>query len=267
VAAGRRGAKLILAARNEHLLRELADELQADGAEVEIVLGDVTNGGDRQRMIQAAIDRFGGLDVLINNAGIGATGHFAEASEDRLRKIMEVNFFGMSELTRLAIPVLTEGTTPMLVNISSIAAKRGIPARSEYSASKFALQGLSEALRPELARYGIDLLVVCPGLTATNFSKNMVENKARLPMDHKRSMTPDQVAEATLRAMVRGKREIVLTGAGKLLIFVSRFFPWFVERVMARKVRALYKDEIEERRWRRQENQEKEKRETVGAAP
>src|SRR5205823_10051985 len=115
----------------------------------------------------------------------------------RLRAIMEVNFFGLAETTRAFLPMLREGNKPALVNISSIAGKRGIPARSEYSTSKFAVQGFSEALRGELAKDGIDVLVVCPGLTQTNFSQNMIEQKARLPMDHLRGMTPQQVADAT----------------------------------------------------------------------
>src|SRR5205814_3317187 len=135
----------------------------------------------------------------INNAGIGATGHFAEVAPERLRKIMEVNFFGLTETTRAFLPLLRQGNRPAVVNISSIAGKRGIPARSEYSASKFAVQGFSEALRAELAKDGIDVLVVCPGLTQTNFSQNMLEQKARLQMDHMRGMTAEQVARATMR--------------------------------------------------------------------
>ena len=130
-------------------------------------------------MVEAAQRHFGGLDVLVNNAGIGATGHFAECGPERLRTIMEVNFFGLTETTRVCLPLLRQGNRPAIVNISSIAGKRGIPARSEYSASKFAVQGFSEALRAELAKDGIDVLVVCPGLTQTNFSQNMLEQKAR----------------------------------------------------------------------------------------
>ena len=98
-------------------------------------------------MVEAAQQILGGADVLVNNAGIGATGHFAEAASDRLRRIMEVNFFGLTETTRVFLPLLRAGHRPAIVNISSIAGKRGIPARSEYSASKFAVQGFSEALR------------------------------------------------------------------------------------------------------------------------
>jgi short-subunit dehydrogenase len=199
-------------------------------------------------MVEAAVRCFGGLDVLVNNAGIGATGHFAEVSPDRLRQIMEVNFFGLAETTRVFLPLLRQGNRPAIVNISSIAGKRGIPARSEYSASKFAVQGFSEALRAELAREDIDVLVVCPGLTQTNFSQNMIEQKARLQLDHLRGMTAEQVAAATLRAIERGRSEICLTFQGKLMVFVSRFLPGLADRIAARRVRALFRDEIAARR-------------------
>src|SRR5207302_11421732 len=130
---------------------------------------------------------------------------------EHLRRIFEVNFFGLTETTRACLPLLKQGTRPAIVNISSIAAKRGIPARADYSASKFAVMGFSEALRAELAKDGIDVLVVCPGLTQTNFSRNMLEQKARMPVDHLRGMTPEKVATATLQAIERGRHEVCLT--------------------------------------------------------
>src|SRR5262249_25816226 len=216
---------VLAAARSDALLVELTQKVRAAGGVIETVHADITRREDREAMAGAALRHFGGIDVLINNAGIGATGHFAEVSPERLRSIMEVNFFGLTETTRACLPLLKQGQTPAIVNISSIAGKRGIPARSEYSASKFAVQGFSEALRAELAKDGIDVLVVCPGLTQTNFSKNMLEQKARVQMDHLRGMTPEAVARATLRALERGTTEVCLTLPGRLLVWVSRFLP------------------------------------------
>jgi short-subunit dehydrogenase len=156
---------------------------------------------------------------------------------------MEVNFFGLTETTRVFLPMLKQGNKPAIVNISSIAGKRGIPARSEYSASKFAVQGFSEALRAELAKDDIDVIVVCPGLTQTNFSQNMLEQKAKMAMDHMRGMTPEEVAKATLRAIERGTHEVCLTLQGKLMVFVSRFLPRLADRIAKKKVRELFKDE------------------------
>ncbi len=146
------------------------------------------------------------------------------------------------------MPLLQKGTRPAIVNISSIAGKRGIPARSEYSASKFAVQGFSEALRAELAKDGIDVLVVCPSLTQTNFSQNMLEQKALVAMDHLRGMTADQVAQATLRAIERGHNEVCLSFQGKLLVLVCRFLPRLADLITRRKVRSLFQEEIAARR-------------------
>jgi short-subunit dehydrogenase len=248
VEAAKRGALVLAAARTDALLAELAQTVRAAGGRIEIIHADITRAIDRQRMVEAAKQHFGGLDVLINNAGIGATGHFADVAADRLRQIMEVNFFGLTETTRVCLPLLRQGKTPAIVNISSIAGKRGIPARSEYSASKFAVQGFSEALRAELAKDGIDVLVINPGLTRTNFSRNMIEQKALLQMDHMRGMTVEAVAVATLRALERGTTEITLSIGGKLVVLVSRFFPWLADLIARRKVLSLFRDEIARRR-------------------
>lgn len=244
VEAARQGAKVLAAARSDDLLAELAREVLAAGGTLETVSADVTSSQGRLSMVAAAVAHFGGLDVLINNAGIGATGHFAEVGPDRLRQIMEVNFFGLTETTRACLPLLQQGTRPAIVNISSIAGRRGLPARSEYSASKFAVQGFSEALRGEMARFGIDVIVVNPGLTQTNFSHNMIEQKARVPLDHLRGMTAAEAAVAILRALERGQENVTLTWKGKMLVWCSRFFPRFVDRIIKRKVRALFQDEI-----------------------
>jgi short-subunit dehydrogenase len=250
-AAGR-GLKVLAAARTADLLRELQDRVRAEGGTLEIVQADVTSPADRQRMADAAAQHFGGLDVLVNNAGIGATGHFAEGAPDRLRKIMEVNFFGLTETTRACLPLLRQGNRPAVVNISSIAGKRGIPARGDYSASKFAVQGFSEALRCEVAKDGIDVLVVCPGLTQTNFSQNMIEQKARMALDHKRGKSAEDVARAVLKAIERGRDETRLACSleERLIFLVARFLPRLADRVAARKVRELFQDEIAAREER-----------------
>jgi short-subunit dehydrogenase len=238
------GARVLAVARSAELLDELAEQVRADGGEMETLSADITHSEDRQRMLDVAGRSFGGLDVLVNNAGVGATGHLVDAAPERLRQIMEVNFFALAETTRVFLPLLRQGNRPAIVNVSSVAGKRALPARSEYSASKFAVQGLSEALRAELAKDGIDVLIVNPGLTQTNFSRNMLERKAKMPVDHMRGMTPEQVALATWRALQRGKNEVTLTFQGRLIVLVSRFFPRLADRLIAAKVRALYQPEI-----------------------
>jgi short-subunit dehydrogenase len=250
VVAARRGCRVVASARSADLLAELAKEVRDAGGTTETVVSDLTNPVDRQRMLDAATTAFGGLDVLINNAGIGATGHFMDSDPGVLRQIFETNYFALCEITRLCIPVLKRGTTPAIVNVSSVVGRRALPARSLYAASKFAVAGFSEALRAELAKDGIDVIVVNPGLTQTNFSKNMLEAKAKISLEHKRGMTAEQVADATLDALAAGKAEITLTAQGKLLVLVNRFAPWFIDWKAKKTVRELFADEIAERKKR-----------------
>jgi short-subunit dehydrogenase len=240
----KRDMRVVAVARSLDLLRKLADEAGARRPALLTLQADVTSPTDRQKMVETVRRELAGLDVLINNAGIGATGHFIDSSPEVLRQIFETNFFGAAEVTRAFLPMLAEGTKPALVNIGSILGKRAFPARGLYSASKFALQGLSEALRPELVRFGIDVLVVNPGLTQTNFSQNMLERKGKLALDHLRGMTPTAVAEATMVSLERGRDDVNLTLQGRLLLLVNRLAPWVVDFFTRRKVRQLFADEI-----------------------
>jgi short-subunit dehydrogenase len=253
VEAAKRGCRVLAAARSEPLLAELAEEVRKAGGTVETVVADVTKSEDRQAMVDAATRHFGGLDVLVNNAGIGATGHFMDSEPEILRKIFETNFFGLTETTRVFLPLLKQGTTPAIVNISSVVGRRALPARSLYSSSKFAVAGFSEAIRAELAKDGIDVIVVSPGLTQTNFSQNMLEQKAKMQLDHMRGMSSEEVAAATLRAIEKGKTEVTLTLKGKMLLLVNRFFPWFVDWKAKKTVRKLFAGEIAERKKKQEE--------------
>jgi short-subunit dehydrogenase len=246
--AARRGCHVLAAARSQELLEKLETEAGGISSFVRTVVADVTRPEDRAAMVEAATRHFGGMDVLVNNAGIGATGHFMDSEPDVLRQIFETNFFGLTEATRAFLPLLKRGVTPAIVNISSVVGKRALPARSLYSASKFAVMGFSEAIRAELAKDGIDVLVVSPGLTQTNFSKNMLEQKARMQMDHMRGMTSEEVAAATMNAVERGSLDVTLTLRGKLLVLVNRFAPWIVDHFSKKKVRELFADEIAERK-------------------
>ncbi|MDY3555162.1 SDR family oxidoreductase [Gemmata sp. JC717] len=251
--AAKRGCRVLAAARSQPLLDELATEVRAAGGTIATVAADITKPDDRAAMVKAATDSFGGLDVLINNAGIGATGHFMDSEPEVLRQIFETNFFGLTETTRAFLPLLKQGTTPAIVNISSVVGKRALPARSLYSASKFAVMGFSESIRAELAKDGVDVIVVSPGLTQTNFSKNMLEQKAKMQLDHMRGMTSEEVAAATLNAVARGSLDVTLTFRGKLLVLVNRFAPWIVDFFSKKTVRKLFADEIAERKKKQTE--------------
>lgn len=246
VEAAKRGCKVIAAARKKELLDELTAEISATGGTCIGVVADVTSPEDRKAMLDAAVKNFGGLDILINNAGIGATGHFVDNSPETMRNIFEVNYFGLCEMVRAAIPHLKTGTQPCIVNISSVLGRRAFPGRSMYSASKFAVAGFSESLRAELVRYGIDVTVINPGLTKTNFATNMLEKKAKHSLDHLRGMTSETVAIKTLNAVEKGNYEITLTAGGKLLVLANRFFPRLIDRIAKRKVRQAYADSAKE---------------------
>jgi short-subunit dehydrogenase len=242
-AAARHGARLVLAARSVERLQAVADRLRTRGTEVLTVPADVTSDADRRRLIQTAVERFGGLDVLINNAGVGSFGHFAESSEAVLRQIMEVNFFAPAELIRLAVPQLRHGTQPAIVNVSSMCGRRGLPAWPEYSASKFALSGLTEALRAELVRFDIDVLLIVPGLTRSDYFGHLLRNDGRMKIQVDKGMRPEETAAGILHALVKNRAETVLGWEARWILRVNRFLPRLVNRLMARKVRHLYAEE------------------------
>ena len=229
----RERTKLILNARRAEKLAELAREVVAAGGEAALAVGDVTYPDTRRAALDVAQTRFGGLDVLVNNAGISAHGPFEEAAPDRLRKIMEVNLFALAEMTREAVPLLKQGRQPLIVNIASILGHRGIPYAAEYCASKFAVRGFSESLRAELTPHGIGLLVVSPGTTDTEFFDHLIENRIQMPWAKQTPVPASLVAQRTLRAMRSGRHEIIPNFRGRLLIYLNRLAPRFLDRWMA----------------------------------
>ena len=238
--AATRGGQVALAARSAEKLHELANELTSRGLRALAVPADITLESDREHLLEMVALHFGGLDVLINNAGVASFGHFATASEEILRQIMEVNFFAPAELMRRAAPILMNGKRPAIVNVASMCGRRGLPAWTEYSASKFALCGLTEALRGEFARFGIDVLLVLPGLTKSDLQRHLLRNEGRMKIDFTKGMAPETVAAGILHALERNRTEAVLGREARWLLRVNRFFPRFVDRLTARKVRRLY---------------------------
>jgi short-subunit dehydrogenase len=227
------GARVLAVARRAERLEALGRELAAGPGEIFVRAGDITDDATRRAVIGAAQEQLGGLDLLVNNAGIGAMGPFAEASPERLRQVMEVNFFAPAELTRLALPLLQVGRKPLVVNVGSILGQVGIPFCAEYCASKFAMRGLSQSLRAELAPSGIDLLLVNPGTTETEFFERAIDAR-KLPWSDGRAMTAEAAARQIVRAMRSGGNEIVLGSQAKLLSWAQRLVPGVVTRVLAR---------------------------------
>jgi short-subunit dehydrogenase len=229
----KRGARLVLSARREERLTQLVDELKQGGGEAVAVAGDVTADEVRRELMETAKSQLGGLDCLINNAGIGGIGNFIDNDEARLRRIMEVNFFAPLELTRLAIPELRQGSKPILVNVASVLGHRAVPKKSEYCASKFALHGFSDSLRSELAPEHIDVLIVSPSTTETEFFDVAIGDKRKLPWLAK-GQPPETVARAAVRAIERGLHEIILTAGGKGMVWFDRLMPTITDNLVTR---------------------------------
>jgi short-subunit dehydrogenase len=230
----RGGVDLVLVARREDRLAQVASEVNACGRRAVCVVGDITDPQLRERAVAAARDKLGGLDILVNNAGSAAHGRFIESDPNRVRPLMEVNYFAPVELIRAAIPLLQTGRQPIVVNIGSILGRRAAPHKSEYSASKYALHGFSEAVRPELARLGIDVLVVAAGPTETEHFDVLLEDKGELPWGDPPRQPAEKTAREIVRAIEQNRREIVTGWRGWFWLLLNRISPRLVDRIISR---------------------------------
>lgn len=227
------GGRILLVARRAERLQEIAASLAGAAGRAVVLAGDITGESLRQAAVEKSRDEFGGLDLLVNNAGVGTLGRFEQSAPERLRQVMEVNFFAPVELIRAALPDLAAGRRPLIVNVGSILARRGIPHAAEYCASKFALRGFSQSLRAELAGRGIDVLQVNPGSTETEFFDHALV-PGKYPWRQPRGMSPDVVARRTLTAMRRGRREVTIGLSGQCLAWAERLCPGLLDRILAR---------------------------------
>jgi short-subunit dehydrogenase len=229
----RNGVGVVVVDRREDRLQDLVAQIAALGVTVEPVVGDITEPQTRQDAVDAARSKMGGLDLLVNNVGVGAMGLFENASPLRLRCVMETNFFAMVEMTRLALPMLKRGVTPMLVNVGSVCGLRGVPHMSEYSASKFAMHGFSESIRAEFGHLGIDVLVACPGTTETDFFNHLLERTGEPSWPKHKPVSAAHVGRAIVRAIRRGRHKIIPYRRAKILDWMNRLSPRFVDWLMA----------------------------------
>ena len=236
------GAHVIASARRTARLDELVETFKTNQdantstkpGTIIPVTGDVCDRDLQQQLIDTCDQQFGGVDLLINNAGIGAMGRFDDADADRMRKVFDVNFFAIAELTRLALPKLKLGNDALIVNMSSILAHRAAPLKSEYCASKFALHGFSDSIRAELAKDNVSLLLVSPSTTDSEFFDSAIEDQTGKNWKKRGSMPPDVVAAKTIRAIRKRKHEIIMTHGGRFLVWLDRLVPDVANRIMAR---------------------------------
>jgi short-subunit dehydrogenase len=230
-----RGARLSLTARSEDKLKEVAD------ANAVVTAGDLTDAVVRGRVVERTIERFGRIDILINNAGVGLYAPAWKAPLEEAHVLLELNFFAPLAMIQLVTPHMRERRSGMIVNIGSIAGKVTLPWFTLYSATKFALGALTEGLRMELAGDGIRTMVVCPGYVKTDFQAHALAGQApdRLLKGKKFAITPEQCAEAVARGVERDARTVVTPAIAWALIGLQRLFPTLVERQMRKIYRGL----------------------------
>ncbi len=238
------GAILALTARSVDDLTTLAEALKATGARVEVFAGDLTKSEDRTRIVSQTVECFGRLDVLMNCAGVCSFGEFSSSSEDVVRKVLEVNFFAPVEMIRVAAPHLTrsfetarDGWRPAIVNLASICGRWGIPSMSEHCASKHAFVGLTESLRGEFERFGIDVLLVLPGLVRSDdLQKHLLRNEGKIHLNFEGAQPSDEVADSVVRSLLNNRVERAVGFASWWVWFGKRMFPRGVRFFMQRKV-------------------------------
>src|SRR5258708_14238410 len=226
------GAKVATCGRNHDKIYKL--QVEYSHVMLHAVACDVSNEEECQRFIESTIETFGGIDILINNAGISMRALFLDSATEVTRKVMDINFMGAVYCTKYALPSILErqGT---VVGVSSIAGYRGLPGRSAYSASKFALQGWLESLRTELYRSGVNVMWVCPGFTASNIRHAALDNQGQARgqsvLDEGKIMTAEECARHILRPIEKRKRTIVLTLTGKVTVLINKFFPSLADKL------------------------------------
>ena len=228
------GAHVLATARRVERLNELRELCKSMPGVLTTLQGDLTSPLHRQAIVQQATSQWNALDVLINNAGAGAIGRFDDATSDRLRRVMEIDFFAPVELTRLCLPLLERGRRPAILNIGSVLSHRAVPNKSEYCAAKFAMRGWAESLRVELATQRIEVLMLSPSTTSSEFLDALVDTKADEKSNSVGSMLPERVAQLAISALVRSKREMVLSLGGKCLVWSGRLFPRLTDRILGR---------------------------------
>jgi short-subunit dehydrogenase len=236
----KRGASLSLAARRINLLIELKNELP--GADILIVQTDVSIESDCKNLIDSTIKRFGGIDILINNAGLSMRALFDEIELKSFKQLMDVNFYGTVYCTKYALPHLIK-SKGSLVGIISVAGHVALPARSAYSASKFAIRGFLDTIRVENRYNGLHVLVAAPGFTTSEVRKSALTAlgtpQGDTPRVEEKMMSAEQCAYLVANSIGKRHRSLVLTFLfGKMSVFLGKFFPsmvdWFTFRLMAR---------------------------------
>ena len=228
------GAKVVLGARSVQKLQLLAGDIRSKGGQAAYCGVDVTDPAECKELIDTAVREFGGIDVLICNAGISMRAIFDDVELDVLHKLMDVNFWGTVNCCKYALPYL-QASKGSIVGISSVAGLHGLPGRTGYSASKYAMTGFLETLRIENLKKELHVMIACPGFTASNvrFSALTADGsqQGETPRDEAKMMTADEVARIVAKGILKRKRLCLMENEGRATHFVKKFAPAFLDRM------------------------------------
>lgn len=230
------GGNVVLAARNIAKLETLVQELggKYPGQRFLAVETDVTREEECRRLVEKTAEAFGRMDVLVNNAGISMRAMFRDLDLSVLKNLMDVNFWGTVYCTKFALPYLLE-SKGSVVGVISIAGFKGLPARTGYSASKFAVYGFMDTLRVEHLHEGLHVMIFAPGFTASNIRHTALtadgSQQGQTPRNEAKMMRAEEVAKRLVKGIRKRKAQIILTPIGKLTVALNKFFPRLVDRL------------------------------------
>jgi len=244
----KQGAKVVIAARNEEKLKEIENELKTKNREALAVKTDVSDENDCKNLVEETVKTFGRIDVLVNNAGLSMRGLFEDVQLEVLKTVMNINYWGAVYCTKHALPYLLEAKGSV-VGISSIGGFQGLPGRTGYSSSKFAMHGFLETLRVETLKKGLHVMIAAPGFTSSNVRKSALgpdgSAQGESPRDESKMMSPEKVATVIAKGIKKRKRLIIMTTEGKLTVVLRRIAPKLIDkityRVMAREPDSPFK--------------------------
>jgi dehydrogenase/reductase SDR family member 7B len=244
---GKNGSKVFITGRNLTDLHLTVADLKNKGIDAHGFQADVSMEDDNRKMAEEVVKRFGRIDILINNAGISMRALFNEVDLDVVKKVMDINFYGVLYATKHCLPEILKNKGSV-VGISSIAGYRGLPGRTGYSASKFALNGFLEVLRTEMLKKEVHVLTACPGFTSSNIRKRSLtkdgSSQGDSPRDEDSMMSADECAQHIYKATVKRKKILILTAQGKITVLLNKLFPSITDKlvynVMAKEANAPF---------------------------
>jgi short-subunit dehydrogenase len=235
----RAGSKVVLAARSEAKLAEIVSQIKAENREAIYVRTDVCIEDECRELINKTVEKYGKIDILVNNAGISMRASFLDVDLRVIHRLMEVNFWGTVYCTKYALPYLIDARGS-LISVSSVAGFHGLPGRTGYSASKFAIHGFLETIRIENLKKKLHVMIIAPGFTSTEIRKHALtadgSEQGESPRDEGKLMSPEYVARWVLKGIRKRKRNKLLTWDGKLTALFQRIVPEFVDWVYYREM-------------------------------